>query len=96
MQSTAPHPTKAKTQPAGVGAPWNLYVTLIILRSPLPEIVQEFRYRVDAGNQQMIPGAGTGNVEQMALGIIDFLQIGIVADRLDALLQGNYFVVAGH
>jgi hypothetical protein len=62
----------------------------------LREIVQEFRYRVDAGNQQMIPGAGTGNVKQMAFGIINLLQIGIVADRLDALLQGNYFVVAGH
>jgi hypothetical protein len=33
MQSTTPHPTKAKTQAGGVGAPWNLYVTLIILRS---------------------------------------------------------------
>ena len=28
MQSTTPHPTKAKTQAGGVGAPWNLYVTL--------------------------------------------------------------------
>ena len=34
MQSTTPHPTKAKTQAGGVGAPWNLYVTLIILNSP--------------------------------------------------------------
>jgi hypothetical protein len=30
MQSTTPHPTKAKTQAGGVGAPWTLYVTLII------------------------------------------------------------------
>jgi hypothetical protein len=28
MQSTTPHPTKAKTQAGGVGAPWNLYVAL--------------------------------------------------------------------
>jgi hypothetical protein len=29
-------------------------------------------------------------------GFVDLLQIGVVADRLDALLQGNYFVVAVH
>jgi hypothetical protein len=28
-----PHPTKAKTQAAGIGAPWNLYVTLTFERS---------------------------------------------------------------
>jgi hypothetical protein len=44
----------------------------------------------------MIPRAGAGHVEQVALGIIYFLQIRIVADRLDALLQRNYLVVAGH
>jgi hypothetical protein len=44
----------------------------------------------------MIPGAGAGNVDQVTLGIIDLLQIGIVADRLDALLQWNDLVVAGH
>ena len=62
----------------------------------LHEVVQKFGYWVDAGNQQMISGAGAGDVEQVALGVIDLLQIGIVADRLDALLQGNDFVVAGH
>jgi hypothetical protein len=30
----------------------------------LHDVVQEFRYRFDAGNQQMIPGAGAGDVEQ--------------------------------
>jgi hypothetical protein len=66
--------------------------TLIALR----EVVQKFGYRVDSGNQQMIPSAGAGNVEQMPLCLVDFLQIGVIADRLDARLQGNYFVVAGH
>ena len=37
-----------------------------------------------------------GDVEQMALGVIDLLQIGVVADRLDALLQRNDLIVAGH
>jgi hypothetical protein len=62
----------------------------------LHEVVQKFRYRIDAGNQQTIPGAGAGDIEQVALGVINFLQIGVVADRLDPLLQGNYFVIAGH
>ena len=44
----------------------------------------------------MIASSGAGDVEQVALGVIDFLQIGVVADGLDALLQGNDLVVAGH
>src|SRR3984893_14395613 len=58
------------------------------------EVVQKCGYWVHSGNQQMI--SGTGDVEQVPLGVVDLLQIGIVADCLDALLQGNYFVVAGH
>src|SRR5260370_2395632 len=33
----------------------------------LHDVVEEFGYRVDAGNQQMIPGPGTGDIEQVAL-----------------------------
>src|SRR5260370_14891684 len=62
----------------------------------LHDVVEEFGYRVDAGNQQMIPGPGTGDIEQLALSVIHFLQISVVADGLDALLQGNDLVVAGH
>ena len=61
-----------------------------------PEVIQEFGYRVDSGNQQMISGTGTGHVEQVPLGVVNLLQIGVVTDRLETLLQGNYFVVAGH
>jgi hypothetical protein len=32
----------------------------------------------------------------VTLGVVDFLQVGVVADRLDPLLQGNDLVVAGH
>jgi hypothetical protein len=60
------------------------------------EVVQKFGYRVDSGHKKMISGAGTGNIEQVPLGVVDFLQIGVVADCLDALLQGNNFVIAGH
>jgi hypothetical protein len=44
----------------------------------------------------MITSLGARNVEQMALGGVDLLQIGVITDRLNAFLQGNYFVIAGH
>jgi hypothetical protein len=47
-------------------------------------------------HQQVIFCARTGDVEQVAFGVIDFLQIGVVAYCLDALLQGNDLIVAGH
>jgi hypothetical protein len=43
----------------------------------LRKVVQEFRRRVDAGHQQMIPRPRTGDVEKMALRVVDLLQVGI-------------------
>jgi len=37
----------------------------------------------------MITRTFAGDVEQVALGVIDFLQIGVVTDRFDAFLQGD-------
>jgi hypothetical protein len=31
----------------------------------------------------------------VSLSVVDFLQIGVVADGLDAILQGDYFVTPG-
>ena len=45
------------------------------------QIVEKFRGRIAARHQQMIARTRTGDVEQVALGIIDFLQIRIVAHR---------------
>ena len=61
-----------------------------------PEIVQELRRRLDARDQQVVARAGAGDVEQVPLGVVDLLQVGVVADGLDALLQRNDLVVAGH
>ena len=44
----------------------------------------------------MIPSAGAGDVEQVALCVIYLLQIGVVADCFDAFLRRNDLVVAGH
>lgn len=50
------------------------------------EIVEEFRCGAHASHRGMIASPCAGYVEQMALGVVNFLQIGIVADRLDAVL----------
>jgi hypothetical protein len=49
------------------------------------EVIQEFGRGHDTGNQQMIAGACTGDIEQVTLGVIDLLQISVVTNRLDAL-----------
>jgi hypothetical protein len=54
------------------------------------QIIKKLRRRLDTRDEQMVSRPCAGDIEQVALGIIDFLQIRIVADRLDALLQGNY------
>ena len=44
----------------------------------------------------MVAGAGAGDVEQMTLGVVDLLQVGVIADCFDACLQRNDLVVASH
>lgn len=44
----------------------------------------------------MISCPRAGDVEEVALGVADFLQIGTIADGFDAFLQGDDLVVAGH
>ncbi len=44
----------------------------------------------------MVACSRAGDVEQMAFGVINLLQIRVVANRFDSLLQGNDLVVTGH
>src|SRR5690348_8035916 len=62
----------------------------------LSKIIQKFRHWLDSADQQVIPSACAGNVEQVPLGIVHLLQISIVTNRLDTLLQWDDLVVAGH
>jgi hypothetical protein len=55
-----------------------------------PQIVEKFGRRFDASDQQVVSCAGASDIEQVAFGIVDLLQIGIVADRLDALLPTHF------
>ena len=38
-----------------------------------PQIIKELRGRGDAGDEEMVPCPGAGHVEEVALGVIDFL-----------------------
>jgi len=60
------------------------------------QILQEFRGRVGAGNQEAIPRPGAGDIEKVPLGVVDFFEIRHVSNALDSLLKGQYLVIAGH
>jgi hypothetical protein len=45
------------------------------------QIGKELRSRIDAGYEQMISGSGAGDIEQGALGVVDFFAIGFVERR---------------
>ena len=51
---------------------------------------------VPAGHEQMVAGAGAGNVEQMALCTVNILKVGFVGNGLNPLLKRNNLVVTGH
>ena len=44
----------------------------------------------------MIAGAGARHVKQVPLAVVDFFEIGIVRNILDALLGGDDLVIARH
>jgi len=43
----------------------------------------------------MVACASAGDVEEMALGVVDVFQIAFVDDRLDSGLQRDHLVVTG-
>lgn len=51
-----------------------------------PQVLQKLRCRLDPGYQQVIACACTGDVEQVALGVVHFFQVCFVSDGLDAFL----------
>jgi hypothetical protein len=61
-----------------------------------PKIIEELSCWLDACNKQMVTCARAGDVEEMTLGVIDFLQICIIAHRFDSLLQRDDLIVASH
>jgi len=50
------------------------------------QIAEELGGRIDPGYQQVVAGARARYVEEMPFGVVDLLEIGVVRDRLDALL----------
>ena len=55
-------------------------------KASLPHVIQEFRRRSHARHQQMIPCAGTSDVQQVPLRVVDLFEIRIVRDRFDPFL----------
>jgi hypothetical protein len=70
----------------GVGHGWSGR----ILR---PQIVQELRRGANSGHQQEVTGARAGHVEQVALGLVDVLQIRFVRHVRDSGLQRHNLTV---
>ncbi|MBM2812573.1 MAG: hypothetical protein HW416_3332 [Chloroflexi bacterium] len=62
----------------------------------MTKVAQKLRSRLHARHEQMVARSCAGDVEQMALRVVDLLEVGFVGHGLDALLQRHYFVVAGH
>jgi len=62
----------------------------------MAQVIKEFGCRHYARDKQMISGAGAGDIEQVAFGVIDLLEIRVVADSLNAFLQGDDFVITRH
>ena len=60
------------------------------------KIVQNLGCRFNAGYREPIPRSGTGDVEQVALSVVDLFQVGLVSGGLDARSQRNHLVVTGH
>ena len=57
--------------------------------------MEELRGRGDASNEEVIAGAGAGDVEEVAFGVVDLVEVGVVGDGFDAGLEGDDGVVAG-
>jgi hypothetical protein len=61
-----------------------------------PQIIQEFRWGVNARDEQMIPRPSAGDVQQVAFRVVGLFQVRVVGRRLDPCLQGNDLVIAGY
>ena len=44
----------------------------------------------------MVSGSGTGNIQEVAFGVVNLFKVCIIANLLNSLLQRNHLVVASH
>jgi hypothetical protein len=51
------------------------------------DISKKFRSGLNAGNEQPVACASASDIEQVAFGIVNFIEFRFVSDGLDALLQ---------
>ena len=60
------------------------------------KIIKKLGCRLNASYQKAVSCARTRNVKQVALCVVDFLQIRLVCNGFDAFLQWNNFIISGH
>ena len=59
------------------------------------QVVEKLGGRFGAGDQEVVAGARARDVEQVALGSVDLVELGLIAYSLDSFLRRHYFVIAG-
>jgi len=64
--------------------------------SSTSKIIKKLGCRFNASDQKTVSCARTCDVKQVALCVVDFLQIRLVRDGFDAFLQRNNLIVARH
>ena len=50
------------------------------------QVVQKLGHGIDAGYQQAVSRPRAGDVKQMAFGVVDFFEVGVVGDVFDSVL----------
>ena len=60
------------------------------------QVVEELGRRRNAADEEVIACPCAGDVEQVALAVVDLREIAVVGDGFDARLRGDDLVVAGH
>ena len=59
------------------------------------QVVEELGGRFGAGHEETVTGARAGDVEQVALGGVDLVEFGLIADSFDSCLRRQHLVIAG-
>lgn len=60
------------------------------------QVIQELRSGLRAGDEEVITRTRAGDVQEVALGVVNFLQVRIVGNSLNTLLQRDNLVITGH
>ena len=60
------------------------------------KIFKKLRYRIDAGDEQVIAGSCASDVQKMPFSVVQVFKVGMITDCSDAILQRDDVVVTGN